>query len=95
MSLESVDETFIENHENEDSIVYTQYYLNYDETSFILMTIVGPVMLLEICEGGTMRDWLVNMQTQVTDDTMEKLFRYAYDIARGMEYLAEKQVNII
>ena len=54
---------------------------------------VGPVMLLEYCEGGPMKDWLVDNKTRVNDDVIERLFRFAYDIARGMQFLASKEVN--
>ena len=51
-------------------------------------------MLLEYCETGTMKDWLVDNRTRVNDDIIERLFRFSYDIARGMEFLASKDVNI-
>ena len=49
-------------------------------------------MLLEYCEGGTMKDWLTDNKMRVNDDVIERLFRFTYDIARGMEFLASKEV---
>ncbi|KAK3108566.1 hypothetical protein FSP39_010763 [Pinctada imbricata] len=53
---------------------------------------LGPVMLLEYCGGGPLKDWLTENKNKVNDDTIERLFRFSYDIARGMEFLAEKKI---
>ncbi|KAK3109029.1 hypothetical protein FSP39_021473 [Pinctada imbricata] len=52
----------------------------------------GPVMILELCQGGTMKDWLIENKERADDEIIERLFRFSFDIARGMEYLAEKEI---
>lgn len=52
-------------------------------------------MLLEYCENGTMKDWLIDRQSAVSDDVIENLFRFSYDITRGMAYLASKEVQFM
>lgn len=51
-------------------------------------------MLLEYCENGTLKEWLTDHQTSVSDDVIENLFRMSYDITRGMVYLASREVPI-
>ncbi|XP_062567450.1 uncharacterized protein LOC134229699 [Saccostrea cucullata] len=53
---------------------------------------IGPFMLLEYCENGTLKDWLVDRQSSVSDDVIENLFRFSYDISRGMMFLASKEI---
>ncbi|XP_061193771.1 uncharacterized protein LOC133202005 [Saccostrea echinata] len=53
---------------------------------------IGPIMLLEYCENGTLKDWLVDRQSSVTDDVIESLFRFSYDISRGMMYLTSREI---
>nr|XP_034310480.1 uncharacterized protein LOC105330263 [Crassostrea gigas] len=53
---------------------------------------MGPIMLLEYCENGTLKDWLTDHQRAVSDDVIENLYRFSYDITRGMVYLASKDI---
>ncbi|XP_021363702.1 uncharacterized protein LOC110456947 isoform X2 [Mizuhopecten yessoensis] len=53
---------------------------------------LGPFMLLELCEAGVMRTWLQNRRTMMTDSVVDTLFRMTFDIAKGMDYLASKQI---
>lgn len=55
---------------------------------------VGPFIIYEYCEKGTLKDYLVNNKTNLTIELQENLFRFGLDIAKGMEYLAGKGVNI-
>lgn len=49
-------------------------------------------MILELCEKGQLRDWLLQQQNGTTDDTIEQLCRIIYGISRGMCHLETKQV---
>ncbi|KAK7095841.1 uncharacterized protein [Littorina saxatilis] len=53
----------------------------------------GPVLVMEYCEMGQMDKWLAARRSQVTEQIMENLFRFAVGIAKGMEYLASKKVT--
>ncbi|XP_070177763.1 tyrosine-protein kinase CSK-like [Littorina saxatilis] len=53
----------------------------------------GPVLVMEYCELGQMDKWLAARRSQVTEQIMENLFRFAVGIAKGMEYLASKKVT--
>ncbi|XP_021363664.1 uncharacterized protein LOC110456921 [Mizuhopecten yessoensis] len=53
---------------------------------------LGPFMLLELCETGVMRTWLQNHRTNVTDSVVDTLYRMTFDIAKGMDLLASKQI---
>ncbi|KAK7096288.1 hypothetical protein V1264_005597 [Littorina saxatilis] len=53
---------------------------------------LGPVLMLEYCESGQLDKWLKENQAKVTEDTVEKLYRFCRDIACGMEYLASKGI---
>ncbi|XP_067683652.1 uncharacterized protein [Haliotis asinina] len=53
----------------------------------------GPVMVLEYCEMGSMKTWLVQQKGAVTDDVLERMFQLAHGIVQGMAYLA--QVGIV
>ncbi|XP_053393450.1 uncharacterized protein LOC123562440 isoform X2 [Mercenaria mercenaria] len=53
---------------------------------------MGPFIIYEYCENGTMRDYLVDRKNNITLDLQENLFRFGLDIAKGMEYLAGKGI---
>lgn len=53
---------------------------------------MGPFIIYEYCENGTMKDYLVANKTNVTIELQENLFRFGLDIAKGMEYLGSKKV---
>lgn len=50
-------------------------------------------MILEYCEKGQLRDWLLQQQNSLTDDTVELLYRIVYGISKGMFYLETKKVQ--
>ncbi|KAK3109070.1 hypothetical protein FSP39_022224, partial [Pinctada imbricata] len=50
----------------------------------------GPFMILEYCEKGPMNTYLSNNKNKVDDDMHERLFKFSYDICKGMNYLASK-----
>ena len=54
---------------------------------------MGPFILHEYCESGTLKEYLVSMKGNITMQLHENLFRFGRDVAKGMEYLASKQVN--
>ncbi|XP_062579108.1 megakaryocyte-associated tyrosine-protein kinase-like [Saccostrea cucullata] len=49
-------------------------------------------MVLEYCEKGQLRDWLLQQKNASTVDTVELLFRIVYGIAKGMRYLETKKL---
>jgi hypothetical protein len=53
---------------------------------------VGPFIIYEFCENGTLRDYLAERKNNVTMELQENLFRFGLDIAKGMEFLAGKGV---
>ncbi|XP_033761319.1 uncharacterized protein LOC117343114 [Pecten maximus] len=52
----------------------------------------GPVMVLEYCDNGPMNKWLQRNKASVNESVVENLYRFSYDIIRGMEYLASKDI---
>ncbi|XP_052232523.1 angiopoietin-1 receptor-like [Dreissena polymorpha] len=56
-------------------------------------TNMGPFILYEYCENGTLKEYLVQNKSSVTMDIQETLFRIGLDIAKGMEYLAGKGIT--
>ncbi|XP_053393446.1 uncharacterized protein LOC123564849 [Mercenaria mercenaria] len=53
---------------------------------------MGPFILYEYCENGTLRDYLLERKDNVSMDLQENLFRFGLDIAKGMEFLAAKGI---
>ncbi|XP_061173427.1 uncharacterized protein LOC133182595 [Saccostrea echinata] len=53
---------------------------------------IGPYMILEFCEKGQLRDWLLQQKNATTEDTVEQLYRITYGISKGMCYLETKQI---
>lgn len=53
---------------------------------------VGPMIIYEYCEQGTLKEYLQSLKSNVTLEVQEHLFRYGLDIAKGMEYLASKEI---
>lgn len=62
---------------------------------FVFFTLVGPMMILEYCETGTLKDYLRARKERVDENVMEKLFRFSFDICKGMEHLASKKASIM
>lgn len=58
------------------------------------LLLVGPYMILEYCEEGTLKEWLDKKKKNATDDVFERLFRIVLEIAQGMQHLASKKVII-
>ncbi|XP_061179823.1 uncharacterized protein LOC133188421, partial [Saccostrea echinata] len=52
----------------------------------------GPYMVLEYCEKGQLRDWLLQQKNASTVDTVELLYRIVYGISKGMCYLETKKL---
>lgn len=50
-------------------------------------------MLLEYCELGPMRDWLVEHRNKVNDELITEFCKLVQGIAKGMECLAIKGVR--
>lgn len=54
---------------------------------------MGPIIVYEYCENGSLREYLELHQHNVTIELQEKLFRFGLDIAKGMEYLAKRGIT--
>ncbi|KAH3716765.1 hypothetical protein DPMN_059494 [Dreissena polymorpha] len=54
---------------------------------------MGPFIIYEYCENGTLKEYLVQNKSNVTIEVKETLFRFGIDIAKGMEYLAGKGIT--
>ncbi|XP_021343137.1 uncharacterized protein LOC110443312 [Mizuhopecten yessoensis] len=54
---------------------------------------MGPVMVLERCGYGSVKDWLINNKDRPADSTIDFLFRFVYSIVQGMEYLAGREIT--
>lgn len=50
-------------------------------------------MVLEHCEKGVLKDFLVSKKGNVTMDIEEILFRMCFGICLGMDYLSGKKVS--
>ncbi|XP_071137082.1 uncharacterized protein [Mytilus edulis] len=55
-------------------------------------THLGPYMVLEYCEEGNLRDWLLKKKDKIGDEMIEQLFQIVFGVATGMEYLASKKI---
>lgn len=51
-------------------------------------------MLLEYCELGLMRDWLIEYRNKVNDELIMEFCKLVYGIVKGMECLVIKGVRI-
>ncbi|KAH3716775.1 uncharacterized protein LOC127855045 [Dreissena polymorpha] len=49
---------------------------------------IGPFIVYEYCDNGTLKDFLLRKKSNLTIDVQEMLFRFGLDLAKGMEYLA-------
>ncbi|XP_033762644.1 uncharacterized protein LOC117344105 [Pecten maximus] len=54
---------------------------------------MGPVMVLEHCGYGSVKDWLRNNKGIPSDSNIDFLFRFVYSIVQGMEYLASQGIT--
>ena len=57
--------------------------------------LVGPIIVYEYCEHGTLKDYLDQQQNNRNIELQELLFRFGLDIAKGMQYVASKGVLVI
>ncbi|XP_060598183.1 uncharacterized protein LOC132751969 isoform X2 [Ruditapes philippinarum] len=53
---------------------------------------MGPFIVYEYCENGTLKDYLAENKNKITMELQEHLFRFGLDVAKGMEYLASKGI---
>ncbi|KAL5006959.1 hypothetical protein ScPMuIL_015765 [Solemya velum] len=53
---------------------------------------IGPFMILEFCENGSLHDYLQKNRENVTTDLQDRLYRFGFDTVKGMEYLASKGI---
>jgi hypothetical protein len=58
----------------------------------LFLTLVGPYMILEYCEEGNLRDWLLRNNDRVGDEIVEKLYQIILGVSNGMKYLSSKKV---
>ncbi|XP_056017917.1 uncharacterized protein LOC125671274 isoform X2 [Ostrea edulis] len=54
--------------------------------------IFGPYMLLEYCELGQLREWLIDHRNKVTDELITDFCKMVHGIAKGMEALEQKEI---
>lgn len=59
----------------------------------VIAVSVGPFILLEYCVHGQLNEYLEEIRERLNVATMECLFRFGVGVARGMEYLASKDVG--
>ena len=52
----------------------------------------GPMMILEYCSKGVLKDFLEAIRSNITIDVEERLCRITFAICNGMDYLASKKV---
>ncbi|CAC5371428.1 Tyrosine-protein kinase receptor Tie-1,Mast/stem cell growth factor receptor-related protein Kit,Platelet-derived growth factor receptor alpha,Vascular endothelial growth factor receptor 2,Mast/stem cell growth factor receptor kita,Vascular endothelial growth factor receptor 1,Vascular endothelial growth factor receptor 3 [Mytilus coruscus] len=52
----------------------------------------GPMMILEYCSKGVLKQFLEAIKSNMSIDIEEKLFRMVFGICQGMDFLASKQV---
>ncbi|XP_052812774.1 uncharacterized protein LOC128240260 isoform X2 [Mya arenaria] len=55
-------------------------------------TVMGPFIIYEYCSNGQLSDYLQAMKSNMTLESQEILYRFGLGVARGMEYLAGKEV---
>jgi hypothetical protein len=53
------------------------------------------VCILEYCEEGNLRDWLLRNNDRVGDEVVEKLFQIILGVSNGMKYLSSKKVLML
>lgn len=51
-------------------------------------------MIFELCLEHTVREWLEDFRTQVDDDTLMQIKKFALDIGQGMMYLSEQKAGV-
>jgi serine/threonine protein kinase len=61
----------------------------------LFLTLVGPYMILEYCEEGNLRDWLLRNNDRVGDEVVERLYQIILGVSNGMKYLSSKKVLML
>jgi len=61
--------------------------------SVCLVTVAGPMMLLELCDM-TLKEWL-NQKSADAVTMLDDILLFALNIASGVEFLHSKHVTII
>jgi hypothetical protein len=62
--------------------------------SLFFSPIVGPYMVLELCELGQLSLWLQKEKDKANEETSEQLCRIAYGISKGMLHLENKKARV-
>ncbi|VDI69608.1 fibroblast growth factor receptor 3 [Mytilus galloprovincialis] len=52
----------------------------------------GSFMVLEYCESGVLKEFLISKKSDITVDLEERLFRMVFGVCLGMDYLSSKKV---
>ncbi|CAG2221010.1 CSK [Mytilus edulis] len=76
------------------AIIYlAQYFNHYEVKKVVAKTLKGgPIMVLEYCSQGVLKDFLESVRSNVTVELEERLFRITLGICEGMDYLSSQQV---
>ena len=52
-------------------------------------------MILEYCEEGNLRDWLLRNNDRVGDEVVERLYQIILGVSNGMKYQSSKKVLML
>ncbi|XP_076092874.1 fibroblast growth factor receptor 3-like isoform X2 [Mytilus galloprovincialis] len=90
--------------QNEDNVIKMKGKINFygskighhknilDFIGSVNDDIRGPIMVLEYCSQGVLKDFLESVRSSVTVELEERLFRITLGICEGMDYLSSQQV---
>ncbi|CAC5368231.1 unnamed protein product [Mytilus coruscus] len=90
--------------QNEDNVIKMKGKINFYGTKIghhknildfigsVNDDIRGPIMILEYCSKGVLKEFLESVRSNVTVELEERLFRITLGICEGMDFLASKQV---
>ncbi|CAH1777003.1 unnamed protein product [Owenia fusiformis] len=53
---------------------------------------LGPIILLEYCSEGTLKDWLKRHEHDPEEDLIDHLFQFTLEIAKGMSHLHDHNI---
>ncbi|CAG2240581.1 unnamed protein product [Mytilus edulis] len=76
------------------AIIYLAQYFNHQDVRKVVAKTLkgGPIMILEYCPKGVLKEFLESARSNVTVDLEERLFRITLAICEGMDYLSSQQV---
>ncbi|CAG2221016.1 Vascular endothelial growth factor receptor 1 [Mytilus edulis] len=76
------------------AIIYlAQYYTHQEAITVVAKALKGgPMMILEYCPNGVLKEFLENARSNISVELVERLFRMAFGICNGMDYLASNKV---